>query len=209
MVRHGALFDLDGVLIDSEGVYYDFWNEIDKDFPTGIDNFAAYIKGSTLKRIMEYFTDEDVRNEITGRLERQERTMKFVIFDGVIPFLQQLKDRDVPCAIVTSSNEDKMHKLFGQHPGFSDYFKIIITDRQVTRSKPDPQGYLMAAHALGCESCDCIVFEDSFSGLEAGRRSGAKVVALSTTNPAESLADKADVVVASFTELNVGDLFEW
>lgn len=208
MSQHAALFDLDGVLIDSEGVYYEFWDNVDKMFPTGIHDFAAYIKGSTLRRIMDYFPDPDVRKRIVEMLEEQERSMRYVIFDGVVPFLEDLKARHVPCAIVTSSNEDKMHKLFAQNPGFSDYFKVVITDRQVTKSKPDPQGYLLAARQLDCDPENCYVFEDSFSGLEAGRRSGAKVIALSTTNPSDRLLDKADIVISSFKQLSVEQLLK-
>lgn len=208
MARQAALFDLDGVLVDSEGVYYEFWDNIDRMFPTGIPDFAASIKGSTLKKIMDYFPDPDVRSRITTMLEEQERSMRYVLFDGVIPFLDELRSRHIPCAIVTSSNEDKMHKLFDQHPGFADYFKVVITDRQVTRSKPDPQGYLLAAARLACDPADCYVFEDSFSGLEAARRSGAKVIALSTTNAADTLVDKADKVISSFRQLSVDELLE-
>ncbi len=203
MSQKAALFDLDGVLIDSEGVYYEFWDKIDKMFPTGIPDFAASIKGSTLKHIMDYFLDRDVRERIVEMLVEQEQSMKFVIFDGVLPFLDDLKERDIPCAIVTSSNEDKLHKLFAQHPGFADYFKVVITDSQVTRSKPDPQGYLLAAGKLGCDPADCYVFEDSFSGLEAARRSGARVVGLATTNSRQSIKEKADVVIDSFVGFKI------
>ena len=157
---------------------------------------------------MDYFPDPDVRSRIIKMLDEQERSMKYVLFDGVLPFLDDLRSRHIPCAIVTSSNEDKMHKLFDQHPGFADYFKVVITDRQVTRSKPDPQGYLMAASQLDCDPSDCYVFEDSFSGLEAARRSGAKVIALSTTNTADLLKDKADKVISSFNQLSVDKLLE-
>ena len=115
MARQAALFDLDGVLVDSEGVYYEFWDNIDRMFPTGIPDFAASIKGSTLKKIMDYFPDPDVRSRITTMLEEQERSMRYVLFDGVIPFLDELRSRHIPCAIVTSSNEDKMHKLFDRN----------------------------------------------------------------------------------------------
>lgn len=156
MSQHAALFDLDGVLIDSEGVYYDFWDDIENKFPTGIPNFASAIKGSTLKKIMDYYPDPEVKKSVIELLKEQERSMRYVIFDGVVPFLDELKRRKVPCAIVTSSNDDKMSKLFAQNPGFADYFKVVITDRQVTKSKPDPQGYLMAAEKLGCEPCTAV-----------------------------------------------------
>lgn len=208
MSQHAALFDLDGVLIDSEGVYYDFWDNIEKLFPTGIPDFASAIKGSTLKKIMEYYPDPEVKARVIELLKEQEYTMRYVIFDGVMPFLDELKRRKVPCAIVTSSNEEKMNKLFAQNPGFEEYFKVVITDRQVTKSKPDPQGYLLAAEKLGCEPCDCYVFEDSLLGLEAGRRSGAKVVGLATTNSIDKISDKADKVISSFKQLSVEQLLK-
>lgn len=203
MNQRAALFDLDGVLIDTEGIYYDFWAEIDRLYPTGIDDFASYIKGSTLKRIMDYFKDEDVKADIVKRLDEQECNMKYVIFDGVVDFLEQLRAAGIPCAIVTSSNEDKMAKLFSQYKGFEDYFATVITDRQVTRSNPDPQGYLLAAERLQCNPANCVVFEDSFSGLEAGRRAGAYVVGLATTNTRESIQDKADLVIDGFKDIDV------
>lgn len=205
--RRAALFDLDGVLIDSESVYTVFWDNIEKIYPTGIPDFANAIKGSTLSSIMDLYPDSEVKANVLERLKEQERTMKFEIFDGVIDFLEDLKAHDIPCAIVTSSNERKMDKLFHQHPRFKDYFKVIVTDSQVTRSKPDPQGYLLAARQLDCDPANCCVFEDSYFGLEAGRRAGAKVVALSTTNPASTLEGKADKIIPSFKHLTVKDVF--
>lgn len=206
MTQHAALFDLDGVLIDSEGIYYDFWANIDNMFPTGINDFAAFIKGNTLKRIMDYFPNESERATIIRMLEEQERNMRYNIFDGAIDFLDELRHYGIPCAIVTSSNDDKMHKLFDQNPGFADYFDAVITDRQVTRSKPDPQGYILAAKKLGCQTKDCFVFEDSFSGLEAARRSGAIVIGLATTNTRESIKPLADIVINSFADFGVSRL---
>ena len=207
MARNAVLFDLDGVLIDSEGVYFDFWDNIERLYPTGIPDFANYIKGSTLKRIMEYYTDPVVHADVLRRLKDQEESMRFVIFPGVIAFLDRLRQLGVPCAIVTSSNDSKMGRLFDQNPGFADYFEAIITDRQVARSKPDPEGYLLAAETLGCDAADCVVFEDSFAGLEAGKRSGARVIALATTNPAEALLKYIETVISSFDDITADSLF--
>lgn len=208
MSRNAVLFDLDGVLIDSEGVYYDFWDNIERLYPTGIPDFANYIKGSTLKRIMEYYTDPVVHADVLRRLKDQEENMRFVIFSGVIPFLERLGELGVPCAIVTSSNDSKMSRLFAQNPGFKDYFATIVTDRQVTHSKPDPEGYLLAADQLGCSPSDCVVFEDSFAGLEAGKRSGARVIALATTNPSDSLRRYTETVISSFDDITADSLFD-
>lgn len=193
-----ALFDLDGVIVDTESIYTDFWDDIDRRYPTGVDNFARVIKGNTLARILDTYFDENLRDEILVLLKEQEESMRYRLFDGVSDFLDRLIENDIPKAIVTSSNNRKMSKLFSQIPELRPKFEAIITDAMVERSKPDPQGYLIAAETLGVDSSDCVVFEDSFAGLEAGRRAGAYVVALATTNPRESLYEKADEVIDSF-----------
>ena len=193
-----ALFDLDGVIVDTESIYTDFWDDIDRRYPTGVDNFARVIKGNTLARILDTYFDENLRDEILVLLKEQEESMRYCLFDGVSDFLDRLIENDIPKAIVTSSNDRKMSKLFSQIPELRPKFEAIITDAMVERSKPDPQGYLIAAETLGVAPSDCVVFEDSFAGLEAGRRAGAYVVALATTNPRESLYEKADEVIDSF-----------
>lgn len=193
-----ALFDLDGVIVDTESIYTDFWDDIDRRYPTGVDNFARVIKGNTLARILDTYFDEDLRDEILVLLKEQEESMHYRLFDGVSDFLDRLIENDIPKAIVTSSNDRKMSRLFGQIPDLRPKFEAVITDAMVERSKPDPQGYLIAAEKLGVDPSDCAVFEDSFAGLEAGRRAGAYVVALATTNPRESLYEKADEVIDSF-----------
>ena len=203
-----ALFDLDGVLIDSESVYSRFWTEIDRIYPTGIPNYALHIKGTTLPEILKDFPDEDVQKDILRRISEFQDVMHYELFQGVEHFLESLAAKGIPAAIVTSSDSRKMQMLFSQLPEFKRYFEAIIDASQVTRSKPDPQGYLMAASQLDCDPSDCYVFEDSFSGREAARRSGAKVIALSTTNTADLLKDKADKVISSFNQLSVDKLLE-
>lgn len=196
-----ALFDLDGVLIDSESIYTEFWNKIDRLYPTGIPNFAYVIKGTTLPKILDtYFTDPEIRVHVLDHLREQEKNMRYVIFPHVVDFLKQLRLEGIPTAIVTSSNETKMADLFSRLDGFRDYFDIVITDADVVRSKPDPEGYKLAASRLGVPSERCVVFEDSRAGLEAGRRAGGKVVAMATTLKREDIENKGDIVLKSFED---------
>lgn len=206
-VFHAALFDLDGVLIDTEPAYTRIWEDIDRLHPTHIPGFALKIKGCTLKSILStYYPDSEEQVEICRLLAEREQNMDYEHFAGVEAFLRELAAEGIPAAIVTSSGEDKMARLFASLPGFRDYFGVVITDKDVTRSKPDPQGYILAARALGAEPADCFVFEDSFNGLRAGRAAGAKVIALSTTNPAESLRPLADIVIAGFENFTVAGM---
>lgn len=198
--RHAALFDLDGVLVDTEGVYTEFWAQIDREFPTGVEDFEHIIKGSTLARILDtYFIKAD-HDLILERLRRQEDEMQYRLFPNVLHFITGLRARGWGVAIVTSSNDVKMRHLFEQLPELQPLVDTLVTDGDVTHSKPDPEGYLLAARRLNCNPKDCTVFEDSLAGLEAGRRSGATVVGVATTNPRHALEGLADYIVDIVSE---------
>ncbi len=197
----GALFDLDGVLIDSEGLYTQFWASIGHEFNHPSPTFAMDIKGTTLTQILSLFPAE-VRPAIMRRIHEFEDEITYSLFPGVEQFLKELRDRGVRMAIVTSSDDVKMSYLFKQHPSLRDYFDVVVTGSMVTKSKPDPEGYLKAAELIGVAPEDCYVFEDSFQGLEAGRAAGARVIGLATTNPRESIESKADIVIDGFTGFN-------
>ena len=187
----GALFDLDGVLIDSETLYTEFWAEVGRHHHLPSPTFAYDIKGTTLNDILTtYFPEPEVRNDIDRLLHEFENEIVY----------------PVQTAIVTSSDTKKMDFLFNQHPGFPSHFDAIVTAADVANSKPHPEPYLRGAEKAGVEVTDCIVFEDSFQGLESGRSAGARLVALSTTNTAESLLGKAHLVTDSLASLRWDDL---
>lgn len=205
-VPFGALFDLDGVLIDSETTYTRFWTEIDCIYPTGIENYALAIKGTTLPEIMKHYDDSRVRADILRRITEFQESMTYELYPGVVDFLSILRDSSVPMAIVTSSDDRKMAHLFRQHPGFQKLFDAIVDASMVTRSKPDPQGYLLGAEKIGVAPEDCFVFEDSLQGLKAGRAAGAVVVGLATTYPAQKIAPLADKVIDGLGGVTLEDL---
>ncbi len=187
----GVLFDLDGVLIDSEDLYTGFWNDMENVHPTGIKDFALKIKGNALFKILEHFDSDEVKKDIVERVHRFEKQIIYPMYDGGPEFLEQLKAHGIPMAIVTSSYDTKMESLYRQYPDFKGYFEAIITGSLVKHSKPHPECYLLAAEKIGVPIENCFVFEDSIQGLESGMNSGATVIGLTTTNPAEKLKGKA------------------
>ncbi|MDE6352532.1 MAG: HAD family phosphatase [Muribaculaceae bacterium] len=199
----GALFDLDGVLIDTEPLYTEFWRQVGLKLQLPSPTFAYDIKGTTLKDILSrYFPDKAIQDDIVRMVHDFEDNIVYPVFDGVVEFLDRLQAAGWKIAIVTSSDDQKMKYLFNQIPWMKSRFDTIINGTMVHKSKPDPEGYLKAAQLLGCKPEDCVVFEDSLQGLEAGCRSGAKVVALATTNSRENLAGRSDLIIDNFKELN-------
>jgi len=201
-----VLFDLDGVLIDTEGLYTEFWAATGREFGISSPTFAHDIKGTTLKSILNQFPGDELKARVMQRIHDFEDTMQYRMFDGVEDFLKSLKEAGIPTAIVTSSDEVKMACLFAQLPALRNMVDIVIDASMVTRSKPDPQGYLLAAGKLGCKPEDCYVFEDSLQGLEAGRRAGATVIGLATTNSEEQVAPLCDYLLPSFVDFSVEQL---
>ncbi|MDE6741928.1 MAG: HAD family phosphatase [Muribaculaceae bacterium] len=204
----GCLFDLDGVLVDSERIYTKIWEAIEKQWPTGIDNFAYKIKGTTLEDILERYFPEEVREDVTKELIRLEGMMIYGPLPGATEFLDTLKDIGIPIALVTSSNELKMDHLWHDMPGFKDKFDVIITGDEVSNSKPDPEGYLAAAAALGVYPTRCAVFEDSLQGVKAGRAAGAFVIGIAGTLKAEDIQPYSDIVVNKVSDIHPNKLVE-
>ena len=199
----GVLFDLDGVLLDSEGKYSIFWGQIDQEYPTGVENFASYIKGFHLRRILNYFDSDEVRQQILDKLSAFERETKYEFFPGALDYVKRLRDAGIPMAIVTSSDRKKMQSLYSQYPEFPTLFDHIITGDMVTKAKPDPDCFLMGAKMLGLDIKDCIVLEDSRNGLIAGRSSGARVIGVATTLSTEDVSQQSDMTVDAVSQLSV------
>ena len=203
----GVLFDLDGVVVDSESIYTQFWSDIDKLHPTGVENFAIAIKGNTLQRILaDYFPDNDVKQDILERIKDFEINMRYKPFAEAIRFINELKRNQFRIAIVTSSSQKKMDNLYAQNPGFREMFDAVVTGDMVSHSKPDPEPYLLGAEAIGVAPESCYVFEDSISGIESGIRAGATVIGLATTLPYDKIDGKAHLTINDFAGFHVGDM---
>ena len=196
-----CLFDLDGVLVDSERIYTKIWEAIEKQWPTGIENFAYKIKGTTLEDILERHFPEEAREDITKELLRLEGMMIYGPMPGAIEFIDALKAKGIPVALVTSSNGLKMDHLWHDMPGFKEKFDVIITGDEVTNSKPDPEGYLAAAKALGVDPRRCAVFEDSLQGVKAGNAAGAFVIGIAGTLKASDIQPYSDIVVNAVADI--------
>lgn len=203
-----ALFDFDGVVMDTESQYTIFWNEIGRQYHPEIKDFGLIIKGQTLTQIYDkHFNGMDKeQNEITKLLDKFETEMSFNYIPGVVDFMKELRQKGVKMAIVTSSNDKKMSNVYAAHPELKELVDRILTAEMFTRSKPAPDCFLLGAEVFDTIPANCVVFEDSFHGLEAGRLADMKVVGLSTTNPADLIMDKCDLVISDFASFHYSDM---
>lgn len=206
-----ALFDFDGVIVDTEPIYDLFWNEAAIRYGLGIENFAQKIKGTTLPYILEkYFSgySEEFRQKVVRESTEYEKEMPFPPMPGSIEFLRTLKAQGVKTGLVTSSDDTKVKRAFGML-SLENLFDTVVTADRITKGKPDPMCYRLAAADLKEDPAACLVFEDSFAGIQAGNAAGMRVIGLSTTNPADSLIDKVYAVIPNFESVTFEDYLKW
>ena len=196
-----ALFDLDGVVFDTEPQYTVFWGAQCREFHPEHPGLEQEIKGQTLVQIYDAWFSGPLADKqalITERLDRYEQQMDYCYVTGFEAFVERLRREGVKTAVVTSSNRAKMEVVYGKHPEFKGLFDAILTSEDFERSKPDPDCYLKAARRLQAGVGECVVFEDSFNGLKSGRAAGMYVVGLATTNSAEAICPLCDEVIGSY-----------
>ena len=208
-MKPGALFDWDGVVIDSSKQHEESWEllaaELGKPLPA--DHF---LRGFGMKNqviipeILGWTTDPD---EIHRYSLRKELLYREIVREhgidplpGVIDLLQMLREHDVPCAVASSTHRENIETIFDAI-GVRAYFAAVVTAEDVSRGKPDPEVFLKGAEKIGRDPRYCVVFEDAHVGIEAGLAAGSRVIAVATTNPLETLG-KADLAVASLEDVD-------
>lgn len=196
-----ALFDLDGVVFDTEPQYTIFWGGICRQYHPEHPGLEHEIKGQTLTQIYDRWFSGPLlpeQDSITSRLNDYEQQMSYEYIAGFETLIATLCSHGVKTAVVTSSNIPKMESVYRHQPGFTSLFDAILTSEDFDRSKPDPDCYLKAAQRLDTESDECIVFEDSFNGLRSGRAAQMAVVGLATTNTFEAITPLSDLQLKNY-----------
>ena len=206
-----ALFDLDGVVFDTEPQYTVFWGSQCRLYHPELPGLEHDIKGSTLTQIYDRWFSGELAGEqpvITERLNAFEAQMTFDYIAGFEALIADLHANGVRTAVVTSSNMPKMKSVYRAQPQFKTLFDAILTSEDFEYSKPHPDCYLKGAARFGITPEECIVFEDSFNGLKAGRAAGMRVVGLATTNTAEAIAPLSDIQITDFQRVGYDTLLK-
>lgn len=208
-----ALFDWDGVIIDSSSHHEESWErlgrEVGKPLPEGHFKRSFGRKNEMIiPEILDWTHDQaeihrlSLRKEALYREVVAERGVEAL--PGVRTWLERLHAAGIPCAIGSSTHRENIQLSLGLI-GLGEFFAAAVTSEDVTQGKPHPDVFLKAAARLSVDPTRCVVFEDAHVGIAAARAGGMKVVGVATTHPAEELT-QADVVVHRLDELEVADL---
>ena len=204
-----ALFDLDGVVFDTEPQYTIFWGSQCRLYHPERPGLEHEIKGSTLQQIYDKWWSGELEKEretVTERLNEFEAQMSYDYVEGFEAFVRDLRKNGVKTAVVTSSNMPKMESVFKARPEFKSLFDAILTSEDFAESKPSPDCYLKGAERFGVTPEECVVLEDSINGLKSGRAAGMFVVGLTTTNKLENIVGLSDVQIADYQNINYNKL---
>ncbi|MDO5402104.1 MAG: HAD family phosphatase [Eubacteriales bacterium] len=180
----GIIFDMDGVMVDSERQSNAGWNwaasQLHVEMPEWlIDSF----KGAPMELSKKYF-DDYYRGRIDYMEARQLRT-KYVldlrkteglpVKPGLMELLCFIKDNGLKCAVATSTRKESAEATL-HNIGAWDYLNAVVYGNQVEHGKPEPDIFLKAAEEIGVEPENIIVIEDSINGIKAGFAAGMRVV---------------------------------
>jgi mannitol-1-/sugar-/sorbitol-6-phosphatase len=194
------LFDLDGVLVDSTANVERHWREWATRHALDVEKILAVVHGRrAIDTIREQAPQLDADHELATLVEAETRdTSGILVFDGAADLLASIPRGR--WAIVTSGTYSVASaRLRSAGLPIPD---VLITADRVTRGKPDPEGYLAAASALGTDPAACIVVEDAPPGIEAARRAGMRCIAITTTHAADELR-AATVIARQLPDLTV------
>lgn len=206
----GILFDMDGVLIDSEPLHEEAIVTLSGELgdPIGDKALLFSFKGAPEKNMASRFLDIypattlSIEDIIRRKVEIfADLFVEVKLVEGAMEFVQASHASGRKQGLTTSATRATQQQAFTTF-GFAPYFDTIITGEDIQRGKPDPEPYLLTAERLGLSPAECVVIEDSINGVLSGKAAGCVVIALTTTFPREDLVKAgADFVVDSFSEL--------
>ena len=198
----GIIFDMDGLLVDTEGFHVIAWKNLFKEKGIKVDDHIYLDYAGVADNL---FLD-DLRNkgyilpcwdsraliaEKTQKLIRLAETQKVLLFPGAKETLESASRR-FKVAVASNSERDFVVKVL-ENAGIAGFFRFVTSRNDVSRPKPEPDVYLKTAKKMGLAPCECVVFEDSEVGVESARRAGMICIAITTTSGPEKLK-KADYI---------------
>jgi beta-phosphoglucomutase len=209
-VAMGIIFDMDGVLVDSSQAHFDSWQALGRE--TGIalthEQFVATFGRTSREIIREFWPELAMSDAAIGELDaRKEAIFREMLardvpaMDGAVELIDALAIDGFALAIGSSGPPENV-ALVLEKLGRREKFGGVVTGMDVTRGKPDPQVFLLAAERVGLPPARCVVIEDAPAGVAAAKGAGAKCIGLASMGRDPQTLARADWVVESLREVS-------
>lgn len=213
-----AIFDMDGVLIDSNPYHLRKWIDFltAHNIPFKAEELPKLILGQRNDTALRYFFGEGLTSERSLAFsEELEEKFRDAFRPharppaGLEALLRSCREAKIPMAVASSAMRKNV-EFAVDALGLRAYFRCLVSGDEVTHPKPHPEIYMRTAQTLGVKPENCIAFEDSFVGIESAKGAGMKCVAIASTFPIEELRTqtRADLAVPSFEKVSLKTLRE-
>lgn len=218
-----VLFDFNGVIINDEPIHHELIDEVligENLLPVGSE-FSQICLGRSdracLRDILA-LRGRSVTEDYLTRLidkkkrlyrERIEKLAELPVYQDTIAFLKRVRTRELPIGLVTGAVRSEVEYILAR-ADIREYFSVIVTGDEITGSKPQPDGYLLAVERfnrwdfnLQLQPADCLVIEDTFAGCEAAKRAGMQVVGIAHTYPFHFMQRVSNWAIDNFSQLDL------
>ncbi|GEA25636.1 phosphorylated carbohydrates phosphatase [Microcystis aeruginosa NIES-4325] len=218
-----VLFDFNGVIINDEPIHQELINEIllgENLLPLGSE-FAELCLGRSDRvclrdvltrrgrQVTEEYLTKLIHKKTSLYRERLGKLEKLPIYEEIYSFLKRVQARDIQIGLVTGAIRSEVESIL-QRVNLGDYFSVIVTGDEISTSKPQPDGYLLAVERfnrwnfnLQLQPWECLVIEDTFVGCEAAKRAGMQVVGIAHTYPFHFMQRVSNWAIDNFSQLDL------
>jgi beta-phosphoglucomutase len=204
-----AIFDMDGVLIDSYQAHFESWRQVAAEYDRVYTEaqFAAGFGRTSREVIAEQWQGEPLSDKQIAEIDQRKEWLfreiisrDFPAMDGAVELIESLVHAEFRVAVGSSGPPENV-QLAIDRLGIGPLLSATVTGHDVKRGKPDPQVFLTAAERSGVPPARCVVIEDAPVGIEAARRGGMRAIGLASTGRTVEQLGAADLVVQSLREL--------
>ena len=207
-----VIFDMDGVIIDSEPTHMKLENETYKKLGIEVtgDEHLSFV-GATSNYMWETLKNKYKLSQTLEELIEYERNKYFkylnsdeceiTLIEGVKELIEDLHENGVKLAIASSSPLNVIEAIAKKFQ-IEEYFEVFVTGDYVKKSKPEPDIFIFASEKLGVSPENCVVIEDSNNGVRAAKKAGMKCVGINSDVEGRQDISMADLVINSFKEVN-------
>ncbi|MDJ0574786.1 MAG: HAD family phosphatase [Xenococcaceae cyanobacterium MO_234.B1] len=219
MTLKAVLLDFNGVIINDESIHQELISDIligenlrpdESEFQTlclGRSDRACLrdILGQRGRVVSDKYLDNLIQKKTQAYQQKLENLDNLPIYPGIEEFLTQLQQQGIAIALVTGALRREVDLVLHKS-GIAQYFSVIVGGDDITQSKPEPEGYLLAVSQLNLQPSECLAIEDSYPGIEAAKKAGIPVVGIANTYPLHMLQRRANWTIDYLAELELDRL---
>lgn len=203
----GAIFDMDGVLFDTERVYQEIWKEIalerGVELPAFFPQLISGSSGDQSSRVLKkYYQVEDpglIGEECIEKMKRR-LSKEVPVKPGAAEILDYLRSLGIKTAVASGSVKEQIQSNL-RLSGLEEKFDVIVSGSELLYGKPNPHIFLYAAEQLGCDAAECYVFEDSQNGILAASAAGCRAILIpDIVDPSEDIKRLSSYIAVDLLE---------